>query len=103
MVLARDMAFARCKIQSRDVVSTVSILKLDGPGTSRQSNQLMTKADAHDWNLRRIHELAEMVDCILTMGRITRSVADENAVEVVGYFVDWVVVWKGCDACASAD
>ncbi len=33
MILARDVTFTRCKIQSRNVVSTVPILQLDSLGT----------------------------------------------------------------------
>ena len=55
MILASDMAFASCEIQGRNVVCTVAVLELDGLGTSSESDQLMTKADAHDWDLRRVH------------------------------------------------
>jgi len=63
----------------------------------------MTKTNAHDRNLRRLHQLAEMIDGFLTMGWIARTVADEDAVEMMSYFVDRVVVREGCNACASAD
>jgi len=63
----------------------------------------MAKTNAHDRNLGRVHQLAEIIDSFLTMGRIARTVADEDAVEMMGYFVDRVVVWEGCNACTSAD
>ncbi len=63
----------------------------------------MTKTNAHDGNLGRTHQLAEMIDGFLTMGRIARTVADEDTVEMMSYFVNRVVVWEGCDAGASAD
>lgn len=44
-----------------------------------------------------------MIDGCLTMSRIARTVADEDAIEMMSYFVDRVVVWEGCNACASAD
>ncbi len=63
----------------------------------------MAKTNAHDWNLGRFHQLAEMIDGFLAMSRITRTVADEDAIEMMSYFVDRVVVREGCNACASAD
>ena len=37
------------------------------------------------------------------MSRITRPIADEDTIKMVGYFVDWVIVWEGSDTRASAD
>jgi hypothetical protein len=37
------------------------------------------------------------------MGWITGAVGDEDAVEVVGHFVDGEIVGEDCDACSSAD
>ena len=37
------------------------------------------------------------------MSRITRPVADEDTIKMVGYFVDRVVVREGCDTRASAN
>lgn len=62
----------------------------------------MTKTNAHDWNLGRFHQLAEMIDGFLTMSRIARTIADEDAIEMMSYFVDRVVIWECCNACASA-
>lgn len=55
MVLTGDMALASCQVQRWDVVGTVSILELDGSGTSCKSKQLMAKTDTHDWDLGRLH------------------------------------------------
>ena len=55
MILASDMAFACCEIQGRNIVCTVAILEFDGLGTSSESDQLVTQADAHNRDLRRVH------------------------------------------------
>ena len=63
----------------------------------------MAETDPHDGNLRRFHQLAEMVDGSLAMGWIAGAVGDEDSVEVVGHFVDGVVVGESRDAGAAAD
>ena len=63
----------------------------------------MAQTDAHDWDLGVLHQLGEMVDCLLAMGRIAGAVADEHAVEVVGHFVDRVVIREDGGGSATAD
>lgn len=63
----------------------------------------MAKTNSHDRNLRGVHELAEVIDGVLTMGRIARTIADENTIEVVSYLMNRVVVRKGRDTCTSTD
>ena len=103
MVLARDVAFTCCEIQSRDVVCTISVLEFDSPRASCQSNQLVSQANTHYWDLRRVHQLPEVVDCFLAMRRVARTIADEDTVEMMGHFMDWVVVGECGDACATAN
>lgn len=83
MVLTRDMAFARREVQRWDVVGSITIFQLDGFGANCQRNQLMAKANAHDWDLRRLHHFTKVVYRILTVGGISRAVADEDAVEAI--------------------
>ena len=62
-------------------MSTISIFKLDSPGSSCQGHQLMAKADSHYWYLRGFHDFAKMVNGILAMSGISRAVADEDAIK----------------------
>jgi len=103
VVLAGDMAASSGQVESWDVVSSVTILELNGAGTSRKSQELMTETDAEDGDLRGFHQLAEVIHGFLTMRWIPRSIGDEDAVEMVSNFVDWVVVWECSDACTAAD
>ena len=61
MVLARDMAFARREVQRWDVMGSITILQLDGFSANCQRNQLMAKANSHDWDLRRLHHFTKVV------------------------------------------
>ena len=103
VVLAGDVAATGCQVESWDVVSTVAVLEFDGSGTGGQGEQLVSKTDAHNGDLGRFHQFAEMVDCILAMGWVTGTVGDEDSVEVVGDFVDGVIVREGGDAGTAAD
>ena len=100
---------------------SVAIFELDGPGASCQCNQLMTKTNAHYRDLRRFHHFTEVIYRVLTMSRVTRTVADENAVEtakctldnesknnitgnsLMCNFVNWIVVWKSCHTGTAAN
>lgn len=103
VVLGGDVAAASGQVQSGNVVSTVSVLQLDGAGTGSQSQELVAETDTHDRDLRALHELAEVVDGLLAVGRVTRAVGDEHSVEVVGHLVDWVVVREDSDAGTTVD
>lgn len=84
-------------------MSAVSVLELDGSGTCCEGKELMAETDTHDWNLGGFHEAAQVIDCFLAMCWVTGTVRDEDAVEVVGDFVDWEVIWEDCGARSSAD
>jgi len=103
MVLGSDVALSGRQVQSRDVVGTVSVLELDGSGTSSKSKKLMAETDTHDWDLGSFHQAGQVVDCLLAMGWVTGAVGDEDAVKVVGDFVDGEVVGEDCYACSTAD
>lgn len=103
VVLAGNVASAGCQVEGWDVVGAVTVFELDGSGSGGQSEQLVAETDAHDWDLRGFHQLAEMVDCVLAVSRITGAVGNEDAVEVVSDLVDGVVVREGSDAGAAAN
>lgn len=84
-------------------MSTVAVLQFDGSGACRQSKKLMAQADAHDRHLAGLHELSEVVNCVLAMRRITRSIGDENSVEMVGDLMDRIVVGEAGDRSAAAN
>ena len=103
MVLGRDVALTGCQVESRDVVGSVAVLELDGPSTDCESKQLVTKADTHDWELEGFHQSGQVVDGLLAMSWVTRSVGDENTVEVMSDLVDGEIIWEDGDACTTAN
>lgn len=103
VVLAGNVALASSDIQSRDVVSSVAVLELDGASANSQSKKLVAQADAHDGNLRRLHQGAEVVYGLLAVSGVTGAVGDEDTIEVVGHLLDLEVVREHSHAGASAD
>lgn len=101
VVLRGDMALASGQVKSRNVVGTVSIFELDCLGACSESEELVTHADAHDGDLGGLEQLAEVVDGRLAMGWVTRSVGDEDTVEVVRNLVDGVVEGEAGDASST--
>ena len=85
VILTRNVAFSCCEVKCWDVVRSVAIFELDGAGASCQCNQLMTETNAHDRDLGRLHNFTKVIYRVLTMGRVTRPIADENAVETVRF------------------
>ena len=103
MVLAGDVALAGGQVQGGDVVSTVSVLHLDGLGADGKGQKLVTKANSHDGNRRGLHQAGEVEDGLVAMGGVTGAVGDEDTIEVVRNLVDGVVVREDCHRGASAD
>ncbi len=103
MVLAGDVALASGQIQSRNVVSTVAILELDGASTSCESKQLVTKTDTHNWDLGGLHEAAQVVHGLLAMSWITGAVGDEDTIKVMGNLMDREIIREDCDACTASN
>lgn len=103
VILTRDVAATGAHVQSGDVVSTVTVLELDGAGTSSQGQELVTQADTEDGNLRGLHQAAQVVDGILAVSRVTGTVRDENTIKVVGNLVDGEVVGEHGDTGATAN
>jgi hypothetical protein len=103
VVLTGDVALSGCQVQSWDVVGTVSVLELDGSGTSCKSKQLVTKTDTHDRDLGRLHQSGQMVDGLLAVSGVTWSVGDENTVEVMSNLVDGEIIWEDSGTGTTAD
>lgn len=103
VVLTGDVAASSAQVQSGDVVSTVTILELDGASTGGQSKQLVAQANTEDGHLRGLHQATKVVGGLLAVSWVTGAVGDENTVEVVGDLVDGVVEGEHCDAGATAD
>jgi len=103
VVLRSDVALAGGEVESWDVVSTVTVLELDGLCTGSKGDELVTHANAHDGNLGGLEQLAEVVDGGGAMSWVTRAVGDEDTVEVVGDLVDGVVEGEAGDASTARD
>jgi hypothetical protein len=103
VILGCDVALTGGQIESGNVVGTVSVLELDGAGTRSKSKQLVTKANTHDWELGGFHQSAQMVDSLLAVSWVARTVGDENTVEVVGDLVDGEIVREDSNACTTAN
>jgi hypothetical protein len=54
----------------------------------------MTKTDTHDWDLGSLHKAAQVVNGLLAMGWVTRSIGDEDTIEVMSDLVNREVVWE---------
>jgi hypothetical protein len=91
VVLRRNVATSGGKVQSRDVVGTVSVLELNRFGTGGQRKKLVTKADSHNGASVGVHQLLEVEDSLLTVGWVSGTVRDEDSIKVVGDLVDGVV------------
>lgn len=63
----------------------------------------MTHADAHDWNLGALDELAEIVNGRLAVGWVARAVGDKYAIEMVSNFMDRVVKGESGYACTAGN
>ena len=103
VVLAGDVALAGSQVEGRNVVSSVTVLELDGSGADGQSEKLVTKTDTHDGDVGGLHEAGKVVDGVLAMGRVTRAVGDEDTIVVLSNLVDGVVVGEDSDGSTSAD
>ena len=103
MVLRGDMALSGAQVKSWDVVGTITVLELDGLSTGSKGNQLVTHADAHDRDLRRLKQLAKVVHCLCAVGWVARAVGDEDTVKVVGNLLDGVIVREAGNASATRD
>lgn len=103
MVLTGDVASSGRQIQCWNVVRTIAVLEFECTRACSQCEQLMPQTDTHNRDLGRFHQLLQMVDCLLAVGRVTGPIGNENSVKVMGDLVNGVVERKCCDACTSID
>jgi len=103
VVLAGDVAQASGQVESGNVVSSVTILELDGASTNSKSQKLVSETNTHDRNVGGFHQAGEIVDSSLAMGRVTGTVGDEDTIEVLRDLMDGVIIGKDCDGSTSAD
>ncbi|KAI6748599.1 hypothetical protein HG530_015372 [Fusarium avenaceum] len=103
VVLAGDVAQASSQVESGNVVSSVTILELDGAGTDCKSQKLMAQTNTHDGDVGGLHEAGKVVDSGLAMGRVAGAVGDEYTIKVLRDFVDGVVVGENGDGSTTAD
>lgn len=78
------------EVEARLVVSTVTILQLDGLGAGSKCQKLVAQANTHDGLLVGLHELAQVVHGILAMRGVARSVRNEDTIKVMRDLVDGV-------------
>lgn len=103
VVLGCDMALSRGAVEGGDVVRAVTVFELDGASAGGESEKLMAETDAEDWDLGGLHQALEVVDGVCAVGWVTGAVGDEDAVEVVGDFVDGEVEGEDGDGGAAGD
>jgi hypothetical protein len=103
VVLAGDVAQASGQVESGNVVSSVTVLELDGASTDSKSQKLVAETNTHDRNVGGFHQTGEIVDSSLAMSRVTGTVGDEDTIEVLRDLVDGVVIGEDCDGSTSAD
>ena len=103
VVLRGDVAAAGGEIERGDVVRAVAVLELHGLCTCGEREELVPETDAHDGTGVGLHELLEMVDGLLAMGRVAGAVGDEDTIEVMGNLVDGVVPGEARDGCTTRD
>ena len=101
VVLRCDVAPTGGEVESWNVVSTVSVLQLDRLRTGGESNQLVTHANAHDGDLGALEQFAEVVHGGRAVGWVTRTIGNEDTVEVVSHFVDGVIKGEASDTGTS--
>lgn len=103
VVLASNVALTSGQVQRRDVVSTVTVLHLDGASTGGQSQKLVAQADTHDWDRRRLNQSGQVVNGVLAMSWVTRAVRDEDTIEVRSDLVDGEIVRQHSHSRSSAN
>lgn len=107
VVLGSDVALAGGQIQSGDVVSSVTVLELDGLGAGSQSQQLVAETDTEDGQLGElgllVHNVSQVEHGLLAVSGVTGAVRDEDTIKVVGNVVDGVVVGEDGDGGTSRD
>lgn len=81
MILRCDTASHRSLVRARLIVTTVSVLELRGERLDRESEELVSEADAEygfGWVFH--HEFSDVLDCVRAHGGVTWTVAQEESI-----------------------
>ena len=103
VVLRRDVASACTKVERGDIVRAVAPFELYCLGSAGKGEQLVPKADTHHGDLGCVHQCSQRPNRVLAVRRVSGPIGDEDAVEVVGDFGDWVVEGEASHRGAAAD
>ena len=83
VILGRDGTFPRREIHGRDVMSAIAVRHFDGFCASGEGQELVAHADGHDGHLGGGHDFLEVLDGGGGMGRVARTVAEEDTIEIL--------------------
>ena len=86
VVLGCDCTLSRGKVHGGNIMRTVSVCHFYGLGTCSEGEELMAHAYGHDGDLGAVHDLSEVIDSDSSVRRVTRSVREENPVEMLFNF-----------------
>ena len=103
VVLGRDVTLSGGEIKSGNVVSAVSVLHLGSASANGDGKKLVTEADAHDGDLRGVHQGTKVVAGGTAVCWVTRSVRDEDTVKVARNLVDRVIEREASDGSSTAN
>lgn len=107
VVLRSDVALASGQVESRDVMGSVTVLKLDSLGSSSKGEELVAKADTEDGQIHKlgllVHDLSKVENGGLAVSGVTRAVGDKDTVKVMGNILDGVVKGEDGNGGTSRD
>src|ERR1700733_225569 len=103
MILTGDVASSGRQIQCWNVVRTIAVFEFECTRACSQCEQLMPQTDTHNRDLGRLHQLLQVVDRLLAMGRVTGPIGNKKSIKVMGDLVNGVIERKCCDTCTSID
>src|SRR5436190_18890013 len=63
----------------------------------------MAQANTHNRHLRCLHHLVEVVNGILAMGWIAGAIGNEDAIKVMGHFMNRIVVRENSHTSSPGD
>src|SRR5438445_1103394 len=103
MVLSCDVASACFYVNTWMVDCAVSELQFVGVRSRRQSEDLHSKTDSQDGNVR-LKQLSDRVDGLRALFRISRSIADYDSTRFeLENFIYGVIVRDSNDACSGGE
>jgi hypothetical protein len=84
MILRSDVATSCPQINAWLIHAAISKLHFVCLGTSRQRENLVTKANAENGSCRSVlHDGTHMFNCCVTFGGISRPIAQEQTIELI--------------------